>query len=79
MEQFEKTVNGWKKEELRPGMPVRNWVSGKFGELAEKPGEDGFLAICADNAVMVDIVVKSKSRRGRKRKAIWALGNVVVL
>ena len=75
---YEVTVNGRRKEDLHPGMRVRNRLTGKTGELAEKPGEE-FLAVCADSAVVVRIAVKGKSRRGRTRKTTWVLCNIIVL
>ncbi|MEK7167710.1 MAG: hypothetical protein AAB791_01780 [Patescibacteria group bacterium] len=75
---YNTTVNGLKKEDLRPGMQVRNRITQKSGELAEKSGEEDSLAVCADSAVVVRIAVQGKSSRGRTRITTWALCNVIV-
>jgi len=62
-----------KKSELKPGMKVRNKISGRVGEVKGLP--DGELG-CADWCVSIRARTTSGKHRGRWDYPIWNVKNL---
>jgi hypothetical protein len=64
------------KETLKPGMTVRNRISGHCGVLMASPSRPGELYVCADDCVYVKKKYRSGKRTGKNGYTFWSVANL---
>lgn len=64
------------RDDLKPGMHVRNFVSNRTGIIV---GHDDKLEPAADYCVVVEYRVTSGKRKGKKARTYWRLLNMIIL
>lgn len=67
------------KDDLGPGVKVRNAESGRIGTLRADPENESELMKASVSTVAVETRIRSGKNAGRKDYAWWSLSNVVYL